>query len=69
MPMPSVLPMPPVLLELRVLAPLDAQEASYLAASARMASLVRMSTRALSGPRIATGETKGRERALPRPSR
>ena len=41
MPMPSVLPMPPVFDELRLSAPLDAQDASYLAASARMASLVR----------------------------
>jgi hypothetical protein len=36
--------MPPVLLELRLFAPLDAQEASYLAASARMASFLMVST-------------------------
>jgi hypothetical protein len=37
-PVPSVLPMPPVPSELRLVAPLEAQEASYLAASARIAS-------------------------------
>ena len=39
MPMPSVLPMPPLPSECRLPAPLDAHEASYLAASARIASL------------------------------
>ncbi len=39
MPMPSVLPMPPLARESRLPEPLEAQEASYLAASARMASL------------------------------
>ncbi len=42
MPMPSVLPIPPVPSEWRLLAPLEAQEASYLAASARTASLSRI---------------------------
>ena len=41
--MPPLLPMPPVLAESRFWPPLDAQEASYLAASARMASLRRVS--------------------------
>jgi hypothetical protein len=39
MPLPSVLPIPPDLDELRLPAPLEAQDASYLAASARIASL------------------------------
>jgi len=39
MPMPSVEPMPRPPTESRGAAPLDAQEASYLAASANMASL------------------------------
>src|SRR6201991_253757 len=39
MPMPSVDPMPPLLSELRPFPPLDEHEASYFAASARMASL------------------------------
>ena len=46
MPMPSVLPMPPVFDESRLPAPEEAHDASYLAASARMPSLVRVSTRA-----------------------
>ena len=43
----EVLPMPPVLLESRLPAPLDAHDASYLAASARMASFSAIFTRAL----------------------
>ena len=41
MPLPSVEPMPPVPAELRFSVPLEAQEASYLAASERTASLRR----------------------------
>ena len=45
MPMPPVLPMPPALpSESFFAAPLDAQDASYLAASARMASFWRVVT-------------------------
>lgn len=43
MPMPSVEPMPP-LLALRLAVPEDAHDASYLAASARIASLARVSS-------------------------
>ena len=42
MPMPSVEPMPPDFSELRFAAPDEAQEASYLAASERMASFSRV---------------------------
>ncbi len=45
MPCPSVEPIPPVPVLLRFSLPLEAQDASYLAASARMASL-RLSGRA-----------------------
>ena len=41
MPMPSVEPMPPDCSELRLAAPDEAQEASYLAASERIASFSR----------------------------
>ena len=47
MPDPSVEPMPPLFSELRLTDPLDAQEASYFAASLKMASLSRSVVRAM----------------------
>src|SRR6478672_3388198 len=61
MPMPSVLPMPPVLLEFRLFAPLDAQEASYFAASARIASFLMVSTGKVCRTRVAIPAMAGQQ--------
>jgi hypothetical protein len=50
MPLPSVEPMPPVPALLRFSEPDEAQDASYLAASERMASLRRRVSAAISFP-------------------
>src|SRR5690606_30209386 len=62
MPMPSVLPTPLPPRESRRPAPLEAQEASYLAASARMASLSVSSIRLRSPPAVSAFETAGSRR-------
>src|SRR5690606_11083066 len=59
MPMPSVLPTPLPPRESRRPAPLEAQDASYLAASARIASLSVSSMRPPWMVAVSAGETRG----------